>query len=181
LAQAFFCAIVAIALFTSPGWQDAPTRVNVRELFTLRRLALVTIGVVYLQILLGAVVRHTGAGLVIPDFPLAYGRLIPPYLSQAILIHFLHRLGAIAVSVCVILLVIRIVKHHRQDVSLLNPAMLLTGLLVMQLVLGALIIWSKRAVVPTTAHVAFGAALLATTLVVPLRSFHLETRLSDPP
>jgi heme A synthase len=41
-------------------------------------VAAVTAGAVFLQLLVGAVMRHTKAGLAIPDFPLALGRVVPP-------------------------------------------------------------------------------------------------------
>jgi cytochrome c oxidase assembly protein subunit 15 len=56
---------------------------------------------VYLQLVLGALMRHMGAGLAIPDFPLAFGRLVPPLETSAVVVHFLHRLGALAVTLCV--------------------------------------------------------------------------------
>ena len=52
---------------------------------------------VYSQILLGATMRHTGAGMAIPTFPLAFGHVLPPVWSAAIAIHFAHRAGALVV------------------------------------------------------------------------------------
>src|SRR5262245_3715763 len=74
LAEIFFCIIVAIALFTSPGWNDAAERgpaTTTRN--SLRRLATATTALIYVQVLIGAAMRHTGAGLAIPDFPLMFG------------------------------------------------------------------------------------------------------------
>ena len=48
---------------------------------------------------MGATMRHTDAGLAIPDFPLAFGHLIPPHWDAKIAIHFAHRVGALIVSV----------------------------------------------------------------------------------
>src|SRR5215212_8025575 len=76
LAEIFFCMTVAIAIFTSPGWMlgygvgaadGGPTGPP------LRRLATTATVVIYTQILVGATMRHTGAGLAIPDFPLMFG------------------------------------------------------------------------------------------------------------
>jgi len=53
----------------------------------------------------------------------------------------------------------------------MRPAALLLALVALQLTLGASIIWTRKAVLPTTAHVAVGAAILATSLVLALRSF----------
>ncbi len=170
LAMAFFGVIVSLALFTSPGWRERPPALA-GVVSSLRGLSLVTTGAIYLQILLGAVMRHTGAGLAIPDFPLSFGRIFPPVMTPHILIHYSHRLGALMVTVCVVLLLVRIVRNHRTEAWFARPALLLGVLLLLQLLLGALTIWTGRAVVPTTAHVAFGAAVLAVSLVVTLRCY----------
>ena len=60
---------------------------------------------IYVQILLGAVMRHTGAGLAIPDFPLAFGGLVPSaseFARPGVPIHFAHRVGAAVVTVLVL-------------------------------------------------------------------------------
>jgi cytochrome c oxidase assembly protein subunit 15 len=137
----------------------------------LRWLAAGATGTVFLQLFLGALMRHRGAGLAIPDFPLAFGRLWPPLESSAVIIHFLHRLGAVLVTFCAGWTVLRIVRHYRTETRLWRPAWLLVGLLVLQLTLGALTIWTQRAVVPMTAHVAVGAVVLATSLVLTLRVY----------
>src|SRR5262245_20776356 len=93
LAQLVFCLTITISLVTSPGWRraysdDGATPAEDR---TLQRIALATTGVIYLQILVGATMRHTEAGLAIPDFPWAFGHLIPPHWDAKIAIHFAHR------------------------------------------------------------------------------------------
>src|SRR6202047_4951931 len=73
LAEIFFCLTIAIALFTSPGWiegYDMPETLSVPgQNPALRRLATTTTVLIYAQILVGATMRHSGAGLAIPDFP----------------------------------------------------------------------------------------------------------------
>ena len=53
------------------------------------------------------------------------------------------------------------------------PMVGLAGLVLLQLTLGALTIWTRRAVLPMTAHVAVGAAVLATSVVIALRAVRL--------
>src|SRR5204862_543119 len=66
-------------------------------------LALATTAAIYGQLIVGAVMRHTGAGLAIPTFPLdPAGRLLPPLDDPAVRIHFLHRLGALLVTLLVV-------------------------------------------------------------------------------
>src|SRR4051812_25275160 len=82
LAQIVFCLTATIALVTSRGWKDGiesriPSPESRRDA-VLERLGIVTTSIIYIQILIGATMRHTGAGLAIPDFPLAFGHVIPP-------------------------------------------------------------------------------------------------------
>jgi cytochrome c oxidase assembly protein subunit 15 len=177
LAQAFFCMAVAIALATSRGWREGYAATSPASLAAdlgLRRLAVITTAVIYLQILIGATMRHTGAGLAIPDFPLAFGRLVPPWdkLSTGpVAVHFAHRVVALAAAALIFVEAVRISKLHRASPQLTRPAWLLAGLVVLQIALGAFVVLSGKNVVVNTAHVANGALTLATSLVVTLRAF----------
>ncbi len=167
LAQAFLCITVALAVITHPDWVPA-TRAPADPGYA--RLTVATAATVYGQLILGAVMRHTGAGLAIPDFPLAFGRILPPFESSAIVIHFLHRMGALAVVTMVAWSAARTLRTHTAERGLVRPAMLAVVLVAMQVTLGALTIWTRKAVLPTTAHVAVGAAILGTTVVLALRA-----------
>jgi len=172
-AQAFFCLIVAIAVFTNPRFGEVSGEQPEAQKLPVARLAVVTTAVIYAQILIGALMRHLGAGLAIPDFPLSFGRVLPPFDSVYVDVNFAHRCGALVVTALVISLVARII-FHREEAGLRRPAIGLIILLMLQITLGALTIWSGRAVIPTTAHVAIGAALLATCVTLALRAFALE-------
>ena len=167
LAQAFFCLVIAVALTTSRAWLTAPP---VKTDDRLRRLAIATTAAVYAQLLLGAVMRHTGAGLAIADFPLAEGRLIPDLDSFPVAIHFAHRVGAVVVTLLAVATSTRIFQAHGSEPRYTRPTTLLLSLVTVQILLGASIIWTHKAVVPTTTHVAVGAAILGTSLVIALRS-----------
>src|SRR5438034_9917272 len=65
---------------------------------TLRRLATATTALIFLQILIGAAMRHTGAGLAIPDFPWMFGHVVPDHWNGRIAVHFTHRAGALIVT-----------------------------------------------------------------------------------
>ena len=177
LAQAFLCLVVLLAVSTAPGWQQYSTRWVDDSRPALTIVAGMTTGMIYLQLILGALMRHTGAGLAIPDFPLAFGRLIPPFESQAVVIHFLHRLGALVVTLCLSWTVVRVVRQYRADAFLLRPALLMVVVLLVQLTLGALTIWTRRAVLPMTAHVAVGATLLALIWLLTLRAWRCSVTL----
>src|SRR5204863_166747 len=135
LAQAFFCLTVTLALVTSAGWTAAQARgVSPR----LARLAAFTTGLVFVQLVLGALMRHMGAGLAIPDFPLAFGRLLPPLATPYITVHFAHRVGALAVAAAVAMTVGAVLRERAAGPSLRRPALLAAGLVLVQLTLGAL-------------------------------------------
>jgi len=174
LANLFFCLTVAIAVVTGPWWaahEPGPRPAEARDPRPgLTGLAATATGAIYLQILLGALMRHTGSGLAIPDFPLAFGQLVPPLTDPQVVIHFAHRVGAACVALLIGAVVTRALRHYRGDRDLLVPALLLGALAVMQIVLGAYVIWTFKAVTLTTLHVAGGSALLGTGLWLTLRA-----------
>lgn len=174
LAQIFFMLVVSLAVFTSPGWLDRYGRDSVatRSIagdVALRRLALLTPVVIYLQILVGATMRHTGAGLAIPDFPLAFGRLVPSSWDPGIAIHFAHRVGAVVVVTFVVALSAHVLARQRARDELVRPAVLLLLLVLTQFTLGAWTVLSEKHVAVNTAHVATGAVLFVTSVVLGLR------------
>lgn len=171
LAQIFFCMTVAIAIFTSPGWKNAPTAADDR---VLRAVAAGTTMLVYVQILLGATMRHIEAGMAIPDFPLAFGHLVPPFWNTGVAVHFAHRLGAICVTLAIAALAGHVWYHQRGRRELVRPAALLVVLVAVQVALGAYVIWSGLQPLINTAHVVNGALVLVTSLVLTLRSFRVR-------
>ena len=168
-AQALFCLMVAMALFTNPNFGTGAPLEAEGAYPRIATLATLTTAIIYIQILIGAVMRHLGAGLAIPDFPTSFGHWIPPFFSLAIAVNFAHRCGAVVVSIFVLWTVARVFTGHRDRPALTHPALLLLALLLTQVSLGAMTIWSGRAVLPTTAHVAIGAAVLATSLALTIR------------
>lgn len=168
LAQTFFCLTIALAYAMSREWLAAP---EPRAAATgVRGAALVATGLVWLQLLVGAVMRHMGAGLAIPDFPLAFGRVIPAFESAAIVVHFTHRLGALVVFAFVARLCLA--ARRSSEPRFKRPANVALGLSLVQIALGATTVLSAKAVTPTTFHVATGAALLGTCWFVALRAIH---------
>ena len=182
LAQAFFCMVVALALATSREWTGAEVTPRPEEgVPGLRSMTAVSTAFIFLQLILGALVRHTGAGLSIPDFPLSFGRLVPPVLEGPILIAYAHRLGALAVTICVGWTVTRILRCHRDEPKLVRPVLALGGLLAFQIALGGATVLMGLAVLPATAHVVTGALVLATSVVLTLRAFRLVGRVRSAP
>lgn len=169
LAQLFFALVVSLGIFTSPGWRGGFGRSEPLDDPPLARLALAVPALVYLQILLGATMRHNDAGLAIPDFPLAFGRLLPPEWNLGIALHFAHRLGAVAVTIAAVALIVRILRVHRHRPELARPALFLSVVLLAQVGLGAWTVWSGLQPHINTAHVATGGLLWVVSVALGLR------------
>jgi cytochrome c oxidase assembly protein subunit 15 len=198
LAQIVFCLTVTIALVTSKGWTrsyadpkgprrtaegprhtaEGPRRSEAVEAALqvglgdrmLQRIAIVTTAAIYAQVVIGATMRHTGAGLAIPDFPLSFGHLIPPHWDSKIAIHFAHRVGAATVTLLVLATTSHVFFHHGRRAELRRPAILLLVLLALQITLGALTVLSHKQFVINSLHVVNGALVLVTSLVLTLRA-----------
>src|SRR5205085_3534586 len=138
------------------------------------RTAGLTAVALFLQLLVGAVMRHTKAGLAIPDFPLALGRIVPPLNSFPVAIHYLHRLGALAIAVLVVACV-RAARSSRRP-GLLKASAWLAALTLCQIALGAATVLTQKSVAVTTAHVAAGALLLGSTLALYLSALSIQRR-----
>jgi cytochrome c oxidase assembly protein subunit 15 len=162
LAQTFFCLVVTIAVVTSPAWREAaPARGN-----RAARIGAWTAGAVWIQLLIGAVMRHDKAGLAIPDFPLALGRVVPPIDSFAVGIHFTHRVWAVVVAGFVTACLVAGWRSSRPGLRRAGSALFL--LVLVQIALGAVTVLTRKAVPVATAHVATGALLLGSALAFSL-------------
>jgi len=162
LAQTFFCLVVTIAVVTSKRWREGRAAGG----GGVTRIGAATVAVVFLQLLVGALMRHNKAGLAIPDFPLALGRVVPPLDSFPVAIHFLHRVTAVLVLGFAVACGARAFASRRPGLK--KTAILLIGLVCVQITLGALTVLTRKSVAITTAHVATGALILGTALAFTL-------------
>jgi cytochrome c oxidase assembly protein subunit 15 len=165
LAQTFFCLVVTIAVVTSPRWREG----RPAEPTAVFRIGAWTTAAVWIQLLIGAVMRHDKAGLAIPDFPLALGRVIPPLSSFPVAIHFAHRAWALVVAGGVVACLVAALRARRA--GLVRAGIVLASLAAVQIALGAATVLTRKSVPIATAHVATGALLLVTAL-----AFTLGTR-----
>jgi cytochrome c oxidase assembly protein subunit 15 len=127
--------------------------------------------------------RHLGAGLAIPTFPLTSDGSVMPKVHNAFVdLNFTHtRVGAVVATICIVWLTTRVRRFADGEARLLRPALLLDVLLVAQLALGMSIIWNlKRSPILTTMHVVNGAAVLATIVLVSVRASRTPARLAAP-
>ena len=172
LAQIFFCLTVTLVIVTSNGWRR-PARVPANDDILRSRLILLT-AAIYIQILLGATMRHTGAGLAIPDFPLVYGGVFPPVWTFDIAIHYAHRVGALVVAILVVQQFLRIRRRNADRPELVAPATLLLATVLVQIALGASVVLTGKNEIVNTLHVATGALLLGTSVALTLRAHQIR-------
>ncbi len=159
LAQAFFALLCGIAWFTSRDWLNTAPRDNPSGNLPakkLRRLSLITTCLIYVQLIFGAILRHTGSRLE------------------------LHLLFAFLVTLHIFLIARRI----WQEEVLFRSVSALIGLLAVQLLLGTGAFFVKfttlgetmavaLTVAITTGHVAFGALMLVMSFVLTLKIYRL--------
>jgi len=171
LAEIVFCLTTTIALVTSPGWRARYARRGpAPDDRRLQHVALATLATVYLQIVVGATMRHTGAGLAIPDFPWMFGHLVPDHWDPKIAIHFAHRVGALCVTLMLLATTGHVFARHRNRLELLRPSILLLALVTLQITLGAFTVLSGKEYIINSLHVVTGASVLVTTLILTLRA-----------
>ncbi len=128
----------------------------------LRRLAHLTVGLAFLQIAVGGFVSAFGAGLACPDFPLCNGRIVPP-VQPVVLIHVFHRLLAFTLVVVIAALASRARESRDPLIRLAAAAAVL--LVIVQVSLGALNVWTRLDASVRVAHLGGAAALLSTLAV----------------
>ncbi len=181
LAQLFLVMAVLLAQVTAPGWPALVAAAGAgrnrapQAPGSARWLGVATLAALEAELLLGALVRHNNAGLVIPDFTLALGQLVPPLDSFPVTIHYLHRLGALAVVALVAGMAWAAARRHGRDAPLLRRLAAVVLFALIQVALGAAVIWTQRNLWVTTLHVVNGGALTAAAMLATLRTWMLES------
>ena len=191
LAQTFFCITIAISFYLTSKKTFNKNILSSHHSKFIKLVFLLTASV-YVQLILGALMRHTNSGLAILDFPLSNGQLIPfpneNLLSSInylrfdlglnsvnlfqIISHLLHRIGAIIVFVINGILLVHTLKFHRRNDKFLIPVLFITLLIFTQIFLAAFVIWTRKSPLITTFHVWTGALILGSSFLLLLRSFN---------
>ena len=161
-AQVFFGLTASLVLFTSRGWLQIWQRIEDAGASRLRRLSGITLVLIYVQFIFGAILRHTGTRL------------------------DAHLLFAALVTIHVFLLSGRVLRDYLGYLRLVRPVLVLSGLLAVQLVLGGSayvaeftsvgeVVSSSMSVIITTAHVAIGALMLVMSVIVTVIVYRLTS------
>jgi len=168
LAQLFFCTTVSLAVFTSRSWLANRPLLDDRAGLPLRYICTAATATIFLQLIIGATLRHSATW----DKPLPTDLLLT------------HVGGAVAVTLLLGSAALLVLRRYRDEPFLTKPATVALALLVVQLFLG-LAAYITRTASPndpqplnpmvgvTVAHVACGALVFATTIVLTLRVFRV--------
>ena len=168
LAQLFFCTTVSLAVFTSRSWMEARSLPEERAGLPLRYLCTAALVTIFLQLVIGATLRHSAT----------WDQHLPTGLILA------HIGGAVAVTLMLGSAGITTLRRHKGESFLTRPATLALVLLVVQLCLGVAAYLTRLAspndpqplhpmIGITVAHVACGALVFATTIVLTLRVYRV--------
>jgi cytochrome c oxidase assembly protein subunit 15 len=176
LAQTTFCLTVALSMVTSKWWVDDITKTTNGIYDRLQTLTTFTVSAIFIQLLLGAVMRHLNAGLSIPTWPLANGTFIPEFTSIGVALNFAHRNWAFVVAILIFTTAYYAIKASKEHPSFKKPAIAGMLLVVVQITLGVITILSEKEPNWTSLHVVGGAAVLASQFVLAVRVRHLTRR-----
>jgi cytochrome c oxidase assembly protein subunit 15 len=182
VAQAFLGLLVFIALITTNFWRSiSNVVVDFKKFAPFKTLVIATTIAIYVQLALGATMRHQHRDLAILDFPTANGAWIPDTSATAlakinawrdarglsdvtafqIWLHMAHRFLALIIAVAVVAFCLRVWKDAPHLTALKRLSVFWVVLIACQITLGAWIIWSNKAADVATAHVALGATMLS--------------------
>jgi heme A synthase len=159
----FANAIVIFSLVVYMVTYDGTTNVPTFSIAGYKGIFFFLCLLIFVQAVLGAYVRHSSSGLACPDFPTCLGYWIPPQISGIVLNHFAHRGLAYFIAIIVAVLLVSsyassAVKKYR------NKMLLLIGLIVLQILLGAGIVLTKLNFAVIALHLLIALLILTTTL-----------------
>ena len=188
LAQTFLMVTILISYGLSKEKANRMLNENT-DYKVLRFPTYLVTSIVFIQLIIGALMRHTESGLAIPDFPLSGGYIIPTFNQEMlntiqsmqfesglpfvtlnqIIIHYLHRMGAIAVTISIGWLTLKIIQSKISNERIYRLTGYLITLLIIQITLGAFTIWSVKEPFITSIHVVNGALILGVSTLLILR------------
>ncbi|HWF87510.1 MAG TPA: COX15/CtaA family protein [Pyrinomonadaceae bacterium] len=168
LAQLFFCTTVSLAVFTSRSWIEARPIEEEQGVLPLRYLCTAALVTIFLQLIIGATLRHSAT----------WDQQLPTELVLT------HIGGALAVTIALGSATLTVLRRHKDEKFLTRPALIALLLLVVQLSLGIAAYVTRLAspndpqplnpmISITVAHVACGALVFVSTIVLTLRTYRV--------
>lgn len=181
VGPAFFALTVALAVVTSKRWRESAGVPSSLAATKIRRLAVATAVVAYIQLVLGAVVRHVPEGAAVGEFQAAV---------------MFHLIGAAALVVHAVCLAYKVTRNRELTAGLRLAGWGLMGVIAIQVMLGAAT-WVSKYGYPrgleslaamheqpfvaggtwqaglATAHMACGSLILAMSVMLAVRAARL--------
>ena len=168
LAQLFFCTTVSLAVFTSRSWVEARPLQEEKGTLPLRYLCTAALVTIFLQLIIGATLRHSAT----------WDQHLPAELILA------HIGGAFAVTIALGSASVTTLRRYKDEKFLTRPAMVALSFLAVQLFLGVAAYMTRLAspgdpqplnpmIAITVAHVACGALVFVSTIVLTLRTYRV--------
>jgi len=149
----------------SSRMQDETTLLRPSHSRGFRALTIAASIATLILIVIGGVVRVTGSGLGCPDWPLCYGQVLPPPQIESV-IEFSHRLTAGVVSLMVLGIAVVALRSYRDDRKILLPALAGVGVLIVQILLGAITVVLELPPAIVAVHLGTALVMFACVLIV---------------
>ncbi len=187
LAQTFLVILIIIAYGLSKERLKRDKKIDFNTKIQIRAFIIGLL--IYIQLILGALVRHTSSGLAIPDFPTMGGTFLPifndsmlKYINNylfdidkdmvsifQVVIHFFHRMGALIISISFLIFFFKYHNSlkHNKNIGFSLWSILFT--IFFQIILGAATVLSEKHEIITSLHVLNGAFLLGLTVLLILQ------------
>jgi len=200
IAQAFLGLLVVIALVTTNFWRTLENRpVDIQNFASTKTLAVAITIAIYVQLGLGATMRHQHRDLAILDFPTANGAWIPDTSATTlakinawrdgqglsavtafqIWLQIVHRFLALVIATAIIAFCLRVLREAPGFIALKRLSIFWVAGLACQIALGAWTIWSNKAADIATAHVALGAVMLSFGVSISAICWRISQRETD--
>ncbi|MEM9159769.1 MAG: COX15/CtaA family protein [Verrucomicrobiota bacterium] len=182
LGQLTFCFLVAYVIASSKSWIERQAGFEAIPARSVQVWGLIAVSSIIVQLVIGAVVRHSHAWSAIMTFPHSHpsGAWIPPAFDFKVAVHFAHRVFAIVVTAAIITYAVKVWKDAASKRALNKSAITMVALLILQIALGAWTVLSVRHPHITTFHMLNGAFLLAVAWMMTYRSYYFKLSKQKP-
>jgi heme A synthase len=159
LALSFLVLATVLASATDSPTSHADSLPRASAGLSVRAWAAAGTALVFVQSVLGALVRHMDAGMACPDAPLCLGQVVPPLVNAPIAVHFFHRVLGVLVAIAVCAFAWRL---HRSELPyrVRRWGAVAAALVLTQIGLGVASVVSVLAVAPVSLHTLVAASLL---------------------
>ena len=192
LGQSFFILMIVLAYSQSAELEERARSGKLPGDRRIFKFSSIFLAIVFAQLVIGALMRHSEAGIAVPDFPLMGGKVVPQ-LNQAemqhlndmraslhlppvdkaqVAVHLLHRFWAVVVLLSCCLLV---AKASKQSSTLKIWTYLVGYIVIVQFALGIFSLLTVRQPVVTSLHVLLGALLLGASALLCLKAYPLKS------